>query len=165
MEEATAWATDEPGRFEVRRSKAAKNPSRRRSGPTFTYTGKRGAQPNRGPKGGAMPRKQTGETWVAYHDRLSAEARKAAKSGKPTRADFLEKLAGQIAHAHKSVRTSSRTGKRSGPGTYPWKQCIAEAIASGARSPRAVCGAIRARSQRTYPDYWQARDPGRRPAR
>ncbi len=77
IDDGAAWAMEDDGRYEVRRSKAKANPSRRRGGPTFTYTGTRAAQVNRGPKGGA----------------------------------------------------------------------------------------IRARSQRTYPDYWQARDPGRRPAR
>ncbi|KKK97438.1 hypothetical protein LCGC14_2652760, partial [marine sediment metagenome] len=83
-------------------------------------------------------------------------------AGHDRTAAALERRAGEIARKHKEVRQKIRTGASSGPGTYPWEVCIAQARKRGAVDPKAVCGAIRAASRRKYPAYWKARRRVRR---
>lgn len=112
----------------------------------------------------SVPRKKASESWTAYHDRLTAMAREASKRGDKAVANTLLVHAGEIARQRKRVRDKPRGRGASGPGTYPWEQCIKDQLGRYGTMDRAkrVCGAIRARSQRTYPAYWKARDPGRR---
>jgi hypothetical protein len=111
----------------------------------------------------SAPQKKKSESWAAYHDRLTAMARDAKKRGDVAVANTLLVRAGEIARVRKRVRDKPRGRGASGPGTYPWEQCIQDQLGRYGTMDRAkrVCGAIRARSQRTYPAYWKARDPGR----
>lgn len=116
-----------------------------------------------------VPKKNKGETWLAYHDRMAKMGSDAQAVGKLREAAVYLSVAGEIARVRRSVRDKprSRAKKAKGPGTYPWDECIRNATARYAHLPdvaqraRRVCGAIRARSQRKYPVYWAARDPGR----
>lgn len=111
----------------------------------------------------AVPPKKKSESWTAYHDRLTAMAREASRAGDTASANALLVHAGEIARVRKRVRGTPRKGKGKGPGTYPWEECIRDQLGRYGSMDRAkrVCGAIRAKSQRTYPSYWKARDPGR----
>ena len=114
----------------------------------------------------ALPARRSGETWAEYHDRLSGMAAIAADRGHKAVARALETRAGQIASQHPGVRRRPRTRPKQGPGTYPWSQCVKDARARGSSDPKAVCGAIRAKSRKKYPAYWKARhgkkrNPGR----
>jgi hypothetical protein len=50
--------------------------------------------------------------------------------------------------------------RRSGPGSYPWEECMADAFRryGDEETARRVCGSIRAKSRAKYPGYWAARD-------
>lgn len=116
-----------------------------------------------------VPAKRRDESWLAYHDRLSALAADLVSAGvRGTRVNRILAVAGEIARVHKSVRTRKRKGKSKGPGSYPWEECVRQAMRQYAGyadvedRARRVCGAIRARSQRKYPAYWRARQPGRK---
>jgi len=111
----------------------------------------------------SAPKKKKSESWSEYHDRLTAMARDAKKRGDVAVANTLLVRAGEIARVRKRVREKPRGRGASGPGTYPWEQCIQDQLGRYGTMDRAkrVCGAIRARSQRAYPAYWKARDPGR----
>lgn len=110
----------------------------------------------------SMPKKRASETWADYHDRLSGMAAIALERGHRTVAQALEKRAGEVAARFSTVRKKPRGRGASGPGTYPWSQCIKDARARGSRDPKAVCGAIRARSRKKYPEYWKARHTKKR---
>lgn len=105
----------------------------------------------------SVPQRRVGESWVDYHDRLSGMAAVALKQGHTQVAEALERRAGQVASKHPAARKKPRGRGASGPGTYPWSQCIKDARSRGATDPKAVCGAIRARSRKKYPVYWKAR--------
>ncbi len=127
--------------------------------------GKRGKKPKRGgerPAPKTVPRRESSESLVAYHDRLSALASQALEASDKKLSTRLQKKAGKIASEHPEVARRSRTGKepRSGPGTYPWDQCRRDQLARGYDRERAnaICGRIRANSKARYPAYWGARE-------
>jgi len=116
-----------------------------------------------------VPAKRRNESWLAYHDRLSALAAELMAAGvHGSKVNRILAVAGEIARVHKSVRTRKRKGQSKGPGSYPWEECVRQAMKQYAGyadvedRARRVCGAIRARSQRKYPAYWRARQPGRK---
>lgn len=111
----------------------------------------------------SAPRKKKSETWTEYHDRLAAMAFEARQRGATNAAKVLERRAGQVAAKHKLVRKKAGKGGSKGPGTYPWSKCIREARKKGARDPKALCGAIRAKSKKRYPAYWSARERKKNP--
>ncbi len=109
-----------------------------------------------------VPKRKSSESWVAYHDRLSSLAREADEAGDPGLSARLQGRAGDIARDRPDVAKRARTAKRprSGPGTYPWEQCVKDQRAAGSDPKRAdaICGRIRADSRARYPEYWAARE-------
>ena len=115
-----------------------------------------------------VPRRQSGESLIAYHDRLSALAAEARVAGDDELSARLQRKAGKLAHEHEQVARRARSGTGSGPGTYPWYQCVDDqarrARAAGAETDEArdranhICGRIRANSRVMYPEYWAARE-------
>ena len=111
-----------------------------------------------------VPPRKARESWVAYHDRLSRLIRQASRAGATGASKALQRAAGKVAAKHKSVRDPrKKRGKLTGPGTYPWEQCVKDQKRRGARDPKAVCGRIRASSRKRYPLYWAERGKGARP--
>jgi hypothetical protein len=114
-----------------------------------------------------LPRKRKGESYPAYHDRLSDLIFEADRAGDHELSAALQAKAGELAKKYKSIRSPRRgsSRKRRGPGTYPWEQCMDDQLAQygGSRQRAArVCGRIRADSRSRYPLYWAARGLGRR---
>jgi hypothetical protein len=102
-------------------------------------------------------RRRKSETWVEFHDRLSAEAKDAREAGLAQRAAELERRAGSVARRHPEVKSTPRA-RSVGPGTYPWSQCITDNEGRyGPEGAKEVCGRIRADSRARHPDYWKAR--------
>ena len=128
----------------------------------YQVRGNKGAPP-------VVPRRKAKEGWPAYHDRLAALAVKAREKGDTLEATALEMRAGQVAYLHENVRKKARkrSGRKRGPGTYPWDQCIRDAESRLRKQGQSdvkerakkICGSIRARSRRAYPAYWAMRDP------
>jgi len=106
-----------------------------------------------------VPRKKRKETLVAYHDRLVALAKEADDAGDIAASRALQLKAGELAEKHKQIRERPRPRGSSGPGTYPWKQCIKDQKGRGydQEGAQRVCGRIRASSKARYPDYWRTR--------
>jgi len=127
---------------------------------------KRAKAPARRP---SIPRKKKGETYVAYHDRLSALAEEAMAKGHNRKSEALQAAAGRVAAKHKSVikprRSKPKKGprggtvQRKGPGTYPWKTCMEQQTKryGSKKIAEKVCGSIRGKSRKKYPAYWSTR--------
>lgn len=100
---------------------------------------------------------------MAYHDRLAALAREAEQVGHAAKSRRLQRAAGDLAAKHEEVARRPRAGKREGPGTYPWNECVDDQVRRGYPQERAkqICGRIRADSRERYPAYWEARGSGR----
>ncbi len=117
------------------------------------------------PRGPSVPRRRKGESYVAYHDRLSDLIYEAENAGDTDLSEALQRAAGELAKKHKSIHARRKTKKaRRGPGTYPWYQCIDDQTKRYKDPTRAarICGRIRADSRARYPVYWSARGLGRR---
>lgn len=108
-----------------------------------------------------VPRRDPGESLVAYHDRLAQLAADALAAGQVKRSQRLQRAAGELAHEHVEVAKRPRTDHaRKGPGTYPWQQCVDEKMREVGDPHRArrICGRIRANSRQRYGAYWAARE-------
>lgn len=122
------------------------------------------------PKG--VPRRKQRESLVAYHDRLAALAAEAAKAGDDELSERLQRKAGKLAKEHIEVarRPRKKDAPRSGPGTFPWYQCVEEQTKRARGKPHhlppaeareranQICGRIRASSRSRYPKYWDVRE-------
>lgn len=118
------------------------------------------AKSKRKSKSQGVPGRRKGESLRAYHDRLAALAYEAEKAGDEKRSARLQKKAGELAARDPKVAKEKRKGAKSGPGTYPWRQCVDDQIGRGYGQKRAdaICGRIRADSRARYPEYWAARE-------
>jgi len=108
-----------------------------------------------------VPRRDPGESLVAYHDRLAKLAAEALAAGQTKRSQRLQRAAGQLAHEYVEVAKRPRTDTdRKGPGTYPWQQCVDEKRreVGDLHRARQICGRIRANSRQRYGAYWAARE-------
>lgn len=117
------------------------------------------------PRGPAVPRRKKGESYVAYHDRLSDLIYEAENAGDFAMSETLQRAAGELARKQKTIPARRKVDKaRRGPGTYPWYQCVDDQTKRHGDSVRAarVCGRIRADSRARYPIYWSVRGLGRR---
>ncbi len=109
-----------------------------------------------------VPKRRKGGSWVAYHDGRAEMIRDAEEAGQKRFSNELQRRAGKVAAAHESVRDAERGSAKSGPGTYPWYECVDDQRAAGYSQERAdqICGRIRADSRARYPEYWAAREAG-----
>lgn len=107
-----------------------------------------------------VPKQKGGESLAAYHGRLSDLIRGAEEAGDRELSIALQRRAGKIARDHRDVAEKCCPGQRSGPGTYPWKECVSDQRGRGYddEHANAICGRIRANSRRRYPEYWAVRE-------
>jgi len=119
-----------------------------------------------------VPRRRKGESLIAYHDRLAALILEANEEGDHELSERLQRKAGRLARDHEQVARKPRKGKRprSGPGTFPWYECVEEQTKRAKGAPHhlpsaearkranQICGRIRATSRETYPTYWNVRE-------
>jgi len=112
-----------------------------------------------------VPKRKRRETWVAYHDRLVALAKDANDAGAVEASEAMQARAGQLAAKHKHIRERPRDKDATGPGTYPWKQCVSDQRKRGLddEGAKKVCGRIRANSRRRYQAYWEQREANPQP--
>lgn len=111
-----------------------------------------------------VPKRERGESLVEYHDRLGALVRQAEEAGQASRSRALQRAAGKLAARHEEVRAAPRGGSRSGPGTYPWYECVGDQLHRGYDRDRAdaICGRIRSDSRKRYPEYWKEREKSKK---
>jgi len=106
----------------------------------------------------SVPRKKRSESWTAYHDRLASLIVKAEGAKDYAFSQRLQQAAGQVARAHENVRTMPRKFRQTGPGTYPFAQCLEDQARRGSKAfAPEICGRIRQDSRERYPTYWAAR--------
>jgi hypothetical protein len=119
-----------------------------------------------------VPRRKKDEPAVTYHDRLAALIAETDKAGDDALSERLQIKAGVLAKKHPDVAKKPRKNgpPRSGPGTYPWYQCVDEQTNRGKGKPHhmphdqakdranQICGRIRANSRSKYPTYWNIRE-------
>lgn len=101
---------------------------------------------------------------VDYHDHLAALIDQAEHLGEWDASRRLQLAAGRLAGEHEVVARTFRRRRRSGPGTYPFYECVQDQRRRGYTdgSARAICGRIRGNSRNRYRTYWQAREDAAR---